>query len=94
MKSSKTFPELNENRRTLQVKARVMPEELNRLDGIIKKYQFKSRYQLLQYLIRCFLKVADPKEDEFVPKDIEEMFEGYETASREDFQNTKRGGAI
>lgn len=81
-------------RNTIQVKARVMPEELNRLDGIIKKYQFKSRYQLLQYLIRCFLKVADPKEDEFVPKDIEEMFEGYETASREDFQNTKRGASI
>lgn len=91
MKSSKTFPEF---RKSIQVKARLSINDIDRLDDIIKKYQFKSRYQLLQYLIRCFLKVADPKEDEFVPKDIEEMFEGYETASREDFQNTKRGVSI
>lgn len=89
MKTDKTFPEFNGNRRTLQVKTRLLPEELNRLDGIIKKYQFKSRYQLMQYLVRCFLKVADPKGDEFVPKDIEDMFDGYETASQGDFDGTK-----
>ena len=74
----------------VQLKARLTPEELDRLDKIIKKYKFKSRYHLLQYILQCFLKVADPE-----PEDVtEEAFDGYETASYEDFQATKRKTSI
>lgn len=86
MKSSKTFPEF---RKSIQVKARLSINDIDRLDDIIKKYQFKSRYQVVQYLIKCFLKVADPRPDEIVNKDIEEMFDGYDSVSRDDFQNVK-----
>lgn len=73
-----------------QIKARLTPEELSRLDGIVKKYQFKSRYHLLQYILQSFLRVADPE-----PEDVtEEAFDGYETASYEDFQTTKRKTSI
>lgn len=51
--------------------------DLSRLRNICAKYKFKSIYQLLQYLIHCFLRVADPENDpidEPVPVEIEEMF--------------------
>ena len=46
------------------------------------------------YLVDCFLKVADPKDDEVVPKEIEEMFDGFEVLSSEDYQTTKKGVSI
>ncbi len=67
----------------------VPDDDLRRLDHIIKAYRFKSRYKLFQYVLQAFMKVADPQPDEVVNKDIEEMFDGYETASKDDFQGTK-----
>jgi len=55
----------------------VSVEDVSRLRSICEKYGFKSIYQLLQYLIHCFLRVADPANDPIdkpLPKDIEEMF--------------------
>lgn len=79
----------------VQVKTEISAEYGDRLDEIIEKYHFKSRYQLLQYLVKNFIRVADPKPDEeVVPKDIEEMFDGYQTPSKRDFQGIKRGSAI
>lgn len=79
----------------VQIKTEVPAEYAKRLDEIVKKYHFRSRYQLLQYLVKCFIRVADPKpDDEVVPADIEEMFEGYQTPSKMEFQDIKRGVVI
>lgn len=78
-----------------QIKTEIPKEYMVRLDEIVEKYRFRSRYQLLQYLVKCFIRVADPKpDDEVVPMDIEEMFEGYQTPSKREFQDIKRGSAI
>ena len=73
------------------INTKITQEQLSRLDGIIKKYNFKSRYKLLLYLVECFLKVADPHPDDSVPVELEEMFDGYSELSREDYQGTKKG---
>ena len=55
----------------------VSVEDIARLKMICVKYDFKSIYQLLQYLVHCFLRVADPKNDpidEPLPIEIDEMF--------------------
>lgn len=78
-----------------QIKTEIPAECMERLDAIVEKYHFRSRYQLLQYVIKCFIRVADPQpEDEVVPADIEEMFEGYQTPSKREFQDIKRGSAL
>ena len=78
-----------------QIKTEIPKEYMRRLDEIVEKYNFRSRYQLLQYLVKCFIRVADPQPDEeVVPADIEEMFEGYQTVSKREFQDIKRGSAI
>ena len=60
--------------------ARVSLEDLHRIEQIKKKFGFKSNYQILQYLLYCFLRVADPDNDpidEPVPSEIEEMFTNF-----------------
>lgn len=55
----------------------VSVEDIKRLKKICKQHSFKSIYQLLQYLIHCFLRVADKENDpidEPLPDEIEEMF--------------------
>ena len=55
----------------------VSVEDVSRLRLICEKYGFNSIYQLLQYLVHCFLRVADPVNDpidEPMPIEIEEMF--------------------
>lgn len=52
-------------------------EDLARLNMICKKYGYGSIYRLLQYLVHCFLRVADPDNDpiiEPVPDEIRSMF--------------------
>ncbi|MBF0577719.1 hypothetical protein [Dysgonomonas sp. GY617] len=52
-------------------------KDINRLGLICKEYGFSSTYQLLKYLVDCFLRVADPANDDNnnpVPHAIEEMF--------------------
>lgn len=79
---------------SVQINTHVKPEERDKLDRVVKKYRFKSRYQLIQCIVRSFLKVADPEPGEYAPKDIEEMFDSYQEPSRDDFQDIKRGTAI
>ena len=79
---------------SVQVATHLLPEERDKLDKVIKDYNFKSRYQLIQAIVRTFLKTVAPEEGEFVCKDIEEMFEGYETASLADYDTIKRGTSI
>ena len=79
----------------VQIKTEVSVEYAKRLDEIVEKYNFRSRYQVLQYLVKCFIRVADPQPtDEVVPADIEEMFEGYQTYNKLEFQDIKRGTSI
>ena len=55
----------------------VSKEDAERLKKIADKYKFGSTYKVLQHLISCFLKVADPpkeKDKDPVPYEIEEMF--------------------
>lgn len=86
---------MKRNRKTIQVKAEITNAECERLDKIIKKYNFKSRYQVIQYLVKSFLKVADPRQEEDgVDEEIEKMFEDFECAGNENLPNVKRGGAI
>ena len=78
-----------------QIKTEISKEYMERLDEIVEKYHFRSRYQLLQYLVKCFIRVADPKPDEeVVPEDIAEMFEEYQTYNKMEFQDIKRGTAL
>lgn len=82
-------------RNTVQVKSEITKEECDRLDHIIEKFAFKSRYQVIQYLVKSFLKVADPIIDEDEPdEEIEKMFDGFESAGSENLPNVKRGSAI
>ena len=100
--NSKTYPDgdIDKNKHnhmkrvSVQVSTHILPEERDKLDKVVKDYNFKSRYQLIQAIVRTFLKTVAPEEGEFVCKDIEEMFEGYETASLADYDTIKRGTSI
>jgi hypothetical protein len=55
----------------------VSEEEVARLRLICEKYGFRSIYQVLQCLVSCFLRVADPVEEASgkpLSAEIEEMF--------------------
>lgn len=61
----------------IKIFSRVSRFDYQRLEKIRKKYGFKSNYQILQYLLHCFLRTADPDNDqqiEPVPEEIKEMF--------------------
>ena len=66
-----------------------------RLKSICDKYGFKSTYQVLQYLVHCFLRVADPQNDpidEPLPLEIEEMFiKNSEWEKRTHTKNSHKG---
>lgn len=60
-----------------RVQTYISPNDKKRLDVICEKYGFVSTYQVLQYLVHCFLRVADPANDpidEPIPQEIEDMF--------------------
>lgn len=70
---------------TRKVYSRVTPETYRRLDEIKGKYGFSSVYEILQGLIHCFLRVADPDSDqqsEPVAYDIEQMFDELSSAEK------------
>lgn len=73
----------------------VTASEITRLRAICVKYGFRSIYQLLQYLVYCFLRVADPEADpidEPVPQEIENMFKSTaEWETRESTANSHEG---
>lgn len=78
----------------IKVFSRVSKPNYNRLTEIRRKYGFKSNYEIIQYLVHCFLRVADPENDtqtEPVPEEIEQMFQGLSEAERHFmFQKPKR----
>jgi len=57
--------------------SRVTLYDLHRLQQIAKDYHFNSVYELNNYLVHCFLRVADPQNDselEPVPIELKKMF--------------------
>ena len=76
--------------------ARAKVYDLERLDKIRKQYGFKSNYQILQYLLHCFLRVADPENDlidEPVPEEISDMFTNF-TEFEDTFYEKQRPDSI
>lgn len=69
----------------IKIFSRISKGDYERLSTIRKKYKFKSNYEIIQYLVHCFLRVADPENDEQiepVPKEIEDMFSDLSEADR------------
>lgn len=79
---------------TKKVYSRITPETYRRLNAIKDKYGFSSIYEIIQSLIHCFLRVADPDSDtqtEPVPYDIEVMFDEMSQAEKHvEFDKPKR----
>lgn len=79
---------------TMKVYSRVTPDTFNRLNEVKAKYGFSSVYEIMQSLIHCFLRVADPDNDpqtEPVPYDIEQMFSELSEAEKHvEFEKPKR----
>lgn len=68
-----------------KVVARIDIDCFNRLSEIRDKYGFSSNYEIIQYLVACFLRVADPEHDEEaepVPDEIQSMFADFSQAER------------
>jgi hypothetical protein len=60
-----------------QIITRVTVYDYKRLEFICRKYKFRSLYEVVQYLIHCFLRVADKEHDQEIeplPVEIERMF--------------------
>ncbi len=67
------------NRKNIQYKkivSRVTLFDYMRLRKICRDFGFKSPYEVMQYLMHCFLRAADPENDqqlEPLPKEIRKM---------------------
>lgn len=65
-----------------KIVARVDGSQYKRLSQIRDKFGFRSNYEIIKYLVSCFLRVADPKPEEEAEKEplqdeIREMFYDY-----------------
>ena len=68
-----------------KIPVRVDLDQWRRLDKIKTDYHFKSTYEIMQYILSCFLRVADPDNDteiEPVPEEIEMMFSDLSDSER------------
>lgn len=78
----------------IKIFSRISKSDYERLSVIKKKYGFKSNYQIIQYLLHCFLRVADPDNDDLVepvPDEIEQMFNDLAEADKKFmFEKPKR----
>lgn len=78
----------------VRIHSRMNDEAYARLSDIKNKYGFKSEYEILQYIVACFLRVADPKNDtnpESIPEEIADMFNDLSDEERQfDFVKPKR----
>ena len=65
---------------------RIDLDDWKRLDAIRAQYKFKSIYEIMQYLVGAFLRVADPEHEENddpIPDEITEMFSDFAQAERQ-----------
>lgn len=77
-----------------KIVARIDIDNFKRLSEIRDKYGFSSNYEIIQYLVACFLRVADPEHDETdepVPDEIKDMFADLSQAEKHfEFVKPKR----
>lgn len=68
----------------VMVQAKVSCDTAERLDNIVKKYGFASRYEVMQYILSAFLTKADPgylneeEKNRDVIAEFAKLFEGFE----------------
>lgn len=69
-----------------KIPVRIDLDQWRRLDKIRIDYHFRSTYEIMQYILSCFLRVADPMpcddEEEILPDEIKEMFSDLSEAER------------
>lgn len=53
-----------EERKFVSIQSKVSPSTVKRLDAVVERGKFESKYELLQYLISVFLKFADPENED------------------------------
>lgn len=76
---------MKKERKTVCVVAKVSPEARKRLDKVRERYGFRSSYEIMQYLLSAFLRVADPEGETGTSADAEklaelaELFEGFDS---------------
>ena len=72
-----------EDRKFVSIQSKVSPSTVKRLNKVVARGKFESKYELLQYLISVFLKFADPEneEEDTEAKEIAEfvkLFDGWD----------------
>ena len=73
----------DELKKCVSVQCKVSPTTAKRLDAVVERGKFESKYELLQYLISVFLKFADPdnEDEDTEAKELEEfakLFDGWD----------------
>lgn len=72
------------NLKWISIQSKVSPNTAARIDKIVEQFGFASRYEVMQYILSAFLKVADPEGEptEECQELIEfaKMFEGFENS--------------
>ena len=53
-----------EERKFVSIQSKVSPSTVKRLDAVVERGKFESKYELLQYLISVFLRFADPENED------------------------------
>ena len=85
----------NKGRVTHRVYSNITDADFRTLERVCKEYGFKSIYQLLQTLLRCFLRhlgQAPEPEEYSMSNEISEMFEDMiEPINRQKYYATYRG---
>lgn len=81
------------NLKFISIQSKVSPETANRIDRIVKRGKFGSRYELMQYILSAFLSVADGEgeRESDAMKEFLKMFEGWENEKGR-IITTKPGG--
>lgn len=81
----------------VMIQAKVSYDTAERIDNIVKKYGFSSRYEVMQYVLSAFLSKADPgysNEEEQSRDTINEfgkLFEGFENKRNRIITTKPRG---
>lgn len=72
-----------EDRKFVSIQTKVSPSVVKRLDSVVERGKFESKYELFQYLISVFLKYADPDNENADPESQElvefvRLFDGWD----------------
>ena len=67
----------------MSIQSKVSPTTAKRLEAVVERGKYKSKYELLQYLFSVFLKFADPdnEDEDTEAKELEEfakLFDGWD----------------